>query len=70
MAKHFHTSSHCNPNSLSVKVSETIQNNIRGGVILKTLAQKETFWISTFQATNVLGVNEELSPPLNFENCS
>lgn len=41
-------------------VVEVIEKNIRGGDRLKTLSQRETFWIDILQATHPPGLNEDI----------
>ena len=60
IAKHFQSSTQCNPTDLKVMVIEVIQKNIRGGDRLRTLAQRESFWIDMLQALSFPGLNEEL----------
>lgn len=60
IAKHFGSSTQCNPNDLAVMVIEVVQKSIRGGDRLRTLAQRESYWIDTLQAVTFPGLNEEL----------
>lgn len=60
IAKHFKTSNQCSPAHLTVMVIEVIQKNIRGGDRLRTLAQRETFWIETLNSTKHPGLNEDV----------
>lgn len=41
-------------------VIEVIEQTKRGGDILKTLAQRETYWIETLKSTKFPGLNEEV----------
>ncbi len=60
MAKHFQNVHHSNPEGLMVEGLETIKKNIRGGDRLKSLLQRETFYIYELQATVYPGLNEEI----------
>lgn len=60
MAVHINSSTTCNINQVKVMVLEVIPNNIRGGDRVRTLAQKETFWIDTLHATHPPGLNEDI----------
>ena len=47
-------------NSLKISEIEHIENSVRGGDRLKTLLQRESFWIYTLKATFYPGLNVEL----------
>lgn len=59
MAVHYHKAGHSSSSPLKVMAIEVIPKPPRGGNQLKTLLQRETFWISTLNATNFPGLNEE-----------
>lgn len=60
IAQHFKLSPQCNMNLLKVMVIEVISLPKKGGDKLRTLSQRETFWIDTLKATQYPGLNEDL----------
>lgn len=60
MARHFQSAHNKDPRALKVEALEHIPTAPRGGDRLKTLLQKETFWIHTLDAMNYPGLNEEI----------
>lgn len=60
MAKHFKKVRKRNDSLLRVEGLESIRASIRGGNCLRSLLQRETFWIYKLNAVIYPGLNEEI----------
>lgn len=61
MAKHYVEAGHGSPASLRFIGLERVSISIRGGDLLKALAQREMFWIYTLNSMVPIGLNDDFS---------
>lgn len=59
MPSHYQQAGHLSISSLKAIVVEVVPRSPRGGHHVRTLLQRETFWINKLKATSFPGLNEE-----------